>query len=299
MEAIDNKYLIVIKSDGTIDAITMKEMCLKDKFKINEIIAKGWTIILKNKRNDNEYCIGNKTMNENNSMLIFPVTFSSFEQASISLELFYYYSQDDRNCFNFYDVETDELNYSLKEKTREKLEQEKNRLKEKKILEDLSSKALILVYPDGKVESILEQMELDEDDNFDLYYYTELYKKSKRLRQALPDFVPYTREIEDTNHNKIDNDLIHQKVAIFFNQDTGKEFNLRTSSLSLFNVLLPKNYGSILQTEKLEEIFKKYPEHRMLLNMWNDIEKRCTSTYVSDVLEDLAIKKELIMKEGK
>ncbi len=283
MEAIDNKYLIVVKSDGTIEAIKKNEMAIKDKKIILELIVKGFTVIL----------------NETSPALFLPNTFRSFEQASISLELFYHYSQDERNCFNFYDVETSELRYSQKEETRTKLEKEKKRLELQRDLDYISKKAIILIYSDGKVETIKEQTELDEDDNFDMYYYTELYKVSNRLKEALPDFVPYTRETQDTSHNKIDKDLINQKVAIFLNQDTGREIDLRTSGLSLFNILLPNNYGSILQTEKVEEILNKYPEHRMLLNMWNTQEKRCTSTYLTDVLEDLALKKELIRKEGK
>lgn len=299
MEAVDNKYLIVIKSDGTIDAITMKEMCLKDKFKINEIIAKGWTIILKNKRNDNEYCIGNKTMNENNSMLIFPVTFSSFEQASISLELFYYYSQDDRNCFNFYDVETGKLNYSLKEKTREKLEQEKNRLEKIYDQEYISKKALRLIYPDGKIESVNETLNIELGDNYHLFYYTILYNKSSKLRSLLTNFNPYNEEKDDVRHNEIDNELVNKQVAIMLNQDIGLKLDERTNYLAEFRILLPKNYGSVLQIEKIEEVLSIYPEYRISLGKWNDIDVRCCSVYLTDVLEDLAIKKELIMKEGK
>lgn len=291
MEAIDNKYLIIVKGDGIIAAVTMREMYIRGKINVSEIITKGWTVIIK----DSQHLLEDKTLSEKNSMLIFPSTFSSFEQASISLELFYYYSKDDRNCFNFYDVETGVLNYSSKEETKEKLEKAKNRYE----LEYISKNALMLIYADGKVESVLEQKDLDDDDNFHLFYYTELYKKSNRLRESLPDFIPYVKGQNDVNHSKIDEELISQKIAIFLNQDIGKINELRTGRLSLFNALLPKDYGSVAQAEKVEEMLKKYPEHRMLLNMWSDTEKRCTSTYLTDVLSDVAIKKELIRKEGK
>lgn len=283
MEAIDNKYLIVVKKDGVIDAIKKDEITLKDKRMILELIAKGFTVII----------------NKNNSEFFLPNTFSSFEQASISLELFNYYSQDERNCFNFFDVETGILKYSLKEEAREKLEEEKSRLEERHEIECISKKALILIYSDGKAESILEYSGLDADDNFLLYYLTELYNRSNRLRKTLPNFIPYTKDMINVGHNQIDYELVKKKVAIFLNQDIGRKKSLRTNGLSFFHTLLPKNYGSIVQIEKLEEIIKKYPEYRMQLSMWNDEMKMCTSTYLTDVLEDMVIKKELIRKEGK
>lgn len=301
MEAIDNKYLIIVKVDGTIDATLVdEEVTVKDKSALLNLMTKGWTIIIKGRTICNVNA--NKNLSEtkeiyvdNFTHMFFPSTFKSYEQASISLEIFNYFSNKDKTFYNFYDEEAWTLNYALKGKTREKLEKEKKRYE----IEYISKNALMLIYSDGKVESVLEQKDLDDDNNFHLYYYTELYKKSNRLKEALPDFIPYTRETENTSHNKIDNDLINQKVAIFLNQDIGKINELKTGGLSLVNALLPKEYGSVTQAEKVEEILKKYPEHRLLLNMWNDTEKRCTSTYVTDVLSDIAIKKELIRKEGK
>lgn len=301
MEAIDNKYLIIVKGDGTIDAALVdEEVTVKDKSGLLNLMAKGWTIVIKGRTicssNDNNYLSETKEIYVDNAThMFFPSTFKSYEQASISLELFNYFSNKVNTFYNFYDEEAWTLNYAFKEKAREKLEKEKNRYE----LEDISKNALMLIYSDGKVDSILEEEGLDNDDNFHLYYLTELYKKSSRLKAALPNFTPYVKGKDNVLHDEVDNNLINQKIAIFLNQDIGQVVESRTGGLSLFNILLPKNYGSIKQTEKVEDILKKYPEHRMLLNMWNDTEKRCTSTYLTDVLEDVAIKKELIRKEGK
>lgn len=296
MEAIDNRYLIAIKSDGTIDAVTINEgLTLKDKSKILEFIAEGWTVIIK----DSEDILRNRAISENSSILIFPNAFSSFEQASISLELFDYYSNNTENCYNFYDRETSEIKYSLKENTREKLKEEKRRLEERLNKQEyISKKALILIYPDGKVESVKETLNVEDGDKYHLYYYTKLYEISEILRELSTEFIPYIKKDNNFCHNKIDNELVKKRTIVMLNQDIGVKLEKRTHPLSKFSILLPKNYGSVLQTEKIEEILRLYPEHRMSLGKWNDLEERCCSTYLTE-LEDIGLKKELIRKEGK
>lgn len=205
MEAIDNKYLIVVKSDGAIDAIKKDKLSLRDKRKLERV---------------------------------------------------------------------HEVEY-------------------------ISKQALILIYPDGKLESIPETLDIEDGDHYHLYYYTKIYEKSEILRGLLTDFTPYKEEIDDVNHNNIDNELVVKSTIVMLDQYIGVELAKRTHPLAYFHVLLPKNYGSVLQTEKIEEILRLYPEHRMSLGKWNDEVKRCTSTYLTDVQEDIALKKELIRKEGK
>lgn len=301
MEAIDNKYLIIVKGDGTIDAALVdEEVTVKDKSGLLNLMAKGWTIIIKGRTICNVNA--NKNLSEtkeiyvdNATHMFFPSTFKSYEQASISLELFNYFSNKVNIFYNFYDEEAWTLSYAFKGKAREKLEKEKNRYE----IEYISKNALMLIYPDGKVESVLEDFNLRKKDNYHLYYYTKLYKRSNKLKELLPNFKLYKSDDIMVNHNEVDNDLVKNGIIVFLNQDIGLELGERTHPLSYFRIFIPKNYGSVNQTEKIEDILKKYPEHRMSLGKWDDTEKRCTSTYVTDVLSDAALKKKLIRKEGK
>lgn len=301
MEAIDNKYLIVVKGDGTIDATLVdEEVTVKDKSAFLNLMAKGWTIIIKgwsicNVSENNQLSETKEIYVDNVTHMFFPSTFKSYEQASISLELFNYFSNKVNTFYNFYDEEAWTLKYAFKEKARKKLEQEKNRYE----LEDISRNALRLIYPDGKIESVNETLNVEPGDKYHLYYYTKLYNKSLKLRSLLTNFIPYSEEKDDVGHNEINNELVSKQVAILLNQYVGVELSERTFSLAEFRILLPKTYGNIIQMENIEEILKKYPEHRMSLGKWNEEMKRCTSTYVTDVLSDIAIKKELIRKEGK
>ena len=294
METIDNKYLIVIKSDGAIETIKSGEKDFDIQSKVLDLLERGSTVILNGEYQNDDL---NRLIDP--TYMFFSNTFKSFEQLSFSLDLFEYYNKKINVCYNFYDENTKRLNYALKGVTKEKLEEEKRRLSIAHDLEYISKKALILIYPDGKVESVPETLNIFDGDDLHLYYYTKIYEKSATLRGLLTDFRPYQKNNNDVSHNYIDNELVVKETIVMLNQDVGVELENRTQPLSEYRILLPRNYGSVLQTEKVEEILRLYPEHRMNLGRWNDEVKRCTSTYLTDVQEDIALKKELIRKEGK
>lgn len=197
----------------------------------------------------------------------------------------------------FYNSKSKEISEYQRDYTKERIEEEKNNLEKKYELEYISKRAIMLIYPDGEVESILELPELD-GDNCHLNYYTLMYKLSHRLRESVPDFEPYCKDPLNVSHYKVDMDLIKKGTVILLNQVIGVKKEFRRSPLSFFNILLPKNYGSLLQLEKIEKVLMRYPETMLSLSLWNDVAKRCTTVSLSDALEDLSIKKDLIRKEG-
>lgn len=159
--------------------------------------------------------------------------------------------------------------------------------------EELSKKAIIIIYPDGYIDAI------DVNKKWDYHYHKEYYDIIKKYSNKIKMYCDETI-LNREGRNDIDNRLTRNGCAILLNRDMG--VTLDPGELAAFYVLLPFKYGSIEQIEIIKSIITNYKIFKLYFNVYNENEKRCKSTYKDYVLEEIEIQEQKLkegMKHGK
>ncbi|MGM9834575.1 MAG: hypothetical protein ACI31M_02190 [Bacilli bacterium] len=162
----------------------------------------------------------------------------------------------------------------------------------------ISKKAIILVFPDGYVESIDESLIKEKDSIYHINYYKLLFGRSKRLKRFLFEYDKYFGKEGIGDHNIIDKELVALNgVAVFLNQSIGQPQKDRTNGLSFFMVFLPNEYGSIEQMVRIEKLLKWYPENRLALGDYEEELQWFKTIYLDDVLKNIEENKKIMEEE--
>lgn len=156
--------------------------------------------------------------------------------------------------------------------------------------EELSKKAIVIVYPDGYIDAIDVNQEWDY--HYHKAYYDIIKKYSNKIKMYCDEII-----LNGEGHKDIDNSLTRNGCAILLNWDMG--VILEPEELATFFVLLPNEYGSVEQIKILKNIINnyKYKNFKLYLNVYNEDLKRCKSTYEDYVLEEME-RQEIYLKEG-
>ena len=140
-------------------------------------------------------------------------------------------------------------------------------------------KAIIIVYNDGFIDTI----ELKDGNYCHADYYKMICEYSDRLK------LYYVENVENIfNHNITDHNLMLDKCAIVFN------WLLKSTKDTIFNWLLPNEYGSVEQIKIVRKLITNFIENRTLTNIYNPTIERCKSCDIEYALDEIDRQEEML-----